>query len=30
LGIDIDVLQAIGIGMVQQCLQHQPGPAAQG
>lgn len=30
LGVDKDVLQAIGIGMVQQCLQHQPGPAAQG
>ena len=30
LGVDKDVLQAIGIGMVQQGLQHQPGPAAQG
>ena len=28
LGIDEDVLQAIGIGMVQQGFQHQPGPAA--
>ena len=30
LGIDKDVLQAISIGMVQQGLQHQPGPAAKG
>ena len=30
LGVDKDVLQAIGIGMVQQGFQHQAGPAAQG
>ena len=30
LGIDKDILQAICIGMVQQGLQYQPGPTAQG
>jgi hypothetical protein len=29
LGIDEDVLQAVGIGMVEQGFQHQAGPAAE-
>ena len=30
LGIDKDILQAICIGVIQQGLKYQPGPAAEG